>query len=395
MCLSVESAAITLPTGILRYQGDASNLRCLTDICGVGARHNTQRGFVFVSKVLGKHWPTVPSIMLELQHDLARKIPKQGREPALVIGMAETATGLGHGIFEAFIAQNPETPALFLQTTRYPLAGAELIEFKEEHSHATQQFLYLPEEPAWRALLPRITTAILVDDEATTGKTFVNLAAAIRAICPNLSAVHPVMLTDFTEATLRAKLVALARIQSVHPIALWRGHYAFEREASFIPTATLPAFAPVACRLPHISSFTARLGLTSPVSVPDSLVDACEQLLDRESILVVGTGECMHPAFLIALALENRGYRVRVQSTTRSPLMRAGAIESVTQVADPYGEGIPNFIYNLDMSRDARLIVVHETREHDAVRTLVTQLDAIEVNLATLRVTAPPLAEII
>ena len=47
--------------------------------------------------MLGKHYPVVPSRMEEVHRRLADKIQLDG--PTVVIGLAETATGLGHGVF--------------------------------------------------------------------------------------------------------------------------------------------------------------------------------------------------------------------------------------------------------------------------------------------------------
>jgi len=53
---SVEHGVARLPTGSLEFIGDPANEFPLTDLCGFGARRNPKRGFVLVSKVLGKHW---------------------------------------------------------------------------------------------------------------------------------------------------------------------------------------------------------------------------------------------------------------------------------------------------------------------------------------------------
>lgn len=386
----MDTATVHLPTGVLSYQGAVSNTAPLTELCDFGARRNPKRGFVFVSKVLGKHWPSRPWQMLAIHRELARQIPVTSEASILFVGMAETATGLGHAVFEAFLDRSPRAPALFLQTTRYPLDGAPPIEFQEEHSHATQQYLYIPQAAKHRETLARAATAVLIDDEATSGKTFVNLAFALRKVCPVLRSIVPLVMTDFTQGSLPAKLMAVRGIEQVHPVSLWCGAYEFARDPNVQVDAGAAAFAPVGCRREHISAYTGRLGLDRSITLPTSMIDRCASLIDRPHVLVVGTGECMHPSFRLALALEARGFDVRVQSTTRSPLMQAGAIVDVTQVVDPYGEGIPNYLYNASMSEGARMVIVHETREQARVKELVAQLDAVEFNLADHRVKASP-----
>lgn len=384
-----EASTIRLPTGDLEYRGDPGNATSLGSLCDFGARRNPKRGFVFVSKVLGKHWPAEPSAMADLQAQLASQIPVDGRGAILFVGLAETATGLGHGVFEAFLERHAG-PALFLQTTRYPLDGAQPIAFEEEHSHATQQFLYLPEDPRRRALMADVTVAVLVDDEASSGTTFVNLARVLRDACPRLASVHPVMLTDFTGGVLETRLRQVPGIERADAIALWKGSYHFHRDPLFREEPAEPAFARVDCRRSHISGFTGRLGLTGPIALPAALVERCWALVGDGDVLVVGTGECMHPAFRLALALEGRGRRVFVQSTTRSPLMLAGAIQDVRRVTDVYGEDIPNYLYNTSRSPGARIVLVHESRDRERVDRLVRELDAVEVSLADCSVRPAP-----
>src|SRR3712207_8844377 len=60
--------------------------------------------------------------------------------------LAETATGLGHGIYEQWLRQSGRTDVLFLHTTRYHLSRARALRFEESHSHATEHQLYLPTE---------------------------------------------------------------------------------------------------------------------------------------------------------------------------------------------------------------------------------------------------------
>jgi hypothetical protein len=106
-----------LPTGLLEielHQG-ADELDALL---GFAARANAKRGFLFVSKVLGKHWPVRPQRMLEVHARLAAGVPG-GDGPVVFIAMAETAVGLGQGVFEAWLRAHPGREALFLQTTRY------------------------------------------------------------------------------------------------------------------------------------------------------------------------------------------------------------------------------------------------------------------------------------
>ncbi|HCK81407.1 MAG TPA: hypothetical protein DIC59_08075, partial [Candidatus Competibacteraceae bacterium] len=55
---------------------------------------------------------------------------------------------------------------------------------------------------------------------------------------------------------------------------------------------------------------------------------------------VIGTGEYAYTPFRLALAWEERGYDVRFQSTTRSPILVGDAIVSRREFLDNYGDGI-------------------------------------------------------
>ncbi len=76
-------------------------------------------------------------------------------------------------------------------------------------------------------------------------------------------------------------------------------------------------------------------------------------------LAVIGTGEYAYTPFRFALALEEAGYDVRFQSTTRSPIMVGDAIASRCEFPDHHGDGIPNYLYNLDPGRLPVIIYEH------------------------------------
>ena len=119
----------------------------LDELCGFARRRSRKRGFVFVSKVLGKHYPVRPKRMAEMHDRLAERLTDVPG-PALVIALAETATGLGHGVYEAWLRRSGRDDVLFLHTTRYRLNRPLALTFDESHSHATEHLLYEPADPA-------------------------------------------------------------------------------------------------------------------------------------------------------------------------------------------------------------------------------------------------------
>lgn len=348
LALSSEALVheVLLPSGRLRIEIDRADWP-LSRLCGFAARHNPRRGFLFVSKVLGKHWPSAPSEMALAHDTLAARLPRPSAEPLLFVGMAETATGLGQGVFESYLSQHGMGSALYLQTTRYPLSGAQTLDFEEQHSHAKSLHLYCPQQPALRQSFLQAKTLILVDDELSTGQTFQSLVRAYRRINPGIQRIVLVSLTDFMgdEARLRWQSGAL----QVDFVSLLCGALHFEPNPSFQVEPSAAAQAPVACRREHTGFFSARLGTDQKMRLPAGLLERVSASLPlTQPLWVLGTGEFMHPAFCLARELNALGWDVRVQSTTRSPILLGADIQQCLRLEDPYGEGIPNYLYNVD-----------------------------------------------
>ena len=365
------SRVAELPTGQLRLDLEPSD-HAVDDLLDFAARENPRRAFLFLSKVLGKHVPVRPHTMLETHRTLAASIPATG-SPILFIGMAETATGLGQGVFEAYLAHHPHAPALYLHTTRYRVAGAERLDFEESHSHAPRVFLHLPTDPVMTERMRQATQVVLVDDELSTGNTFVNLVRVLGQVMPQLERVHLATLADFMGPARRVSIADdLGLPCSVG--ALIRGGWQFERNAV---TVAAPAAQCAAGQEVHLKDAGhGRLGRCTALSLPGALVSRLAAEPVTGPTLVLGTGEFMHAAFVLGRALEQAGVETWVQATTRSPIMRWGGVRHVRAVPDPYHEGVPNFVYNLPPDHYARILVCHETPPDDTLLALAGMLQA-------------------
>lgn len=333
----------------------------LDQLCGFAARANPKRGFLFVSKVLGKHWPARPATMEQIHHHLAHALSLGQQGPWLLVAMAETATGLGQGVFEALLEQHPDAAALFLHSTRYRVPGCRALDFQEPHCHAPDQILYEPLDPEHQRRFASARELVLIDDEISTGSTLCNLAAAYRARNPHLQRVHFVSITNFSGD----KSAAAFSDRLGLPVTLVS---ALDAEIDFRPAPRLaeqPAPSAVGDnrrQLDQLAATGGRFGISQRLPLRESEVAALVGDLPLKApLLVLGTGELMHPAFRMGRVLELEGRHVRVQSTTRSPILPGRDITQRLVFMDNYGEGIPNYLYNVDPNAYARIILCHET----------------------------------
>ena len=338
------------------------------------ARNNPKRAFLFLSKVLGKHLPVAPAKMQEVHERIAHKIPPLP-EPVLFIGMAETATALGQGVFEAWLRTHPAHEALYVHTTRYRVKDAEPIEFEESHSHAPRVFLHCPTSPDLKALFEQARSVVLIDDEISTGNTFVNLVAACRRLAVDIEFVHLATITDFMGTGRRAELTREIGLP-VTTGAIMEGTW------TFTPGSLLHAPAPAAQALHGaevviVDGGFGRTGRTTPLEIPAAVVRSlvARLVLGRDT-LVLGTGEFMHAAFVLGRALAESGSSLFVHATTRSPIMAWGPIVSIESFDDNYGEGVLNYLYNMTPDRYGHIFICHETAPCPALYEIADRLGA-------------------
>ncbi|WP_405959161.1 phosphoribosyltransferase [Streptomyces sp. NBC_00868] len=330
-------------------EGGAGGPR-LTELLGLALRRNPKRAHLLVSQVLGKHVPQSPAAVYAAGYGLGERVRAllgaDGAASAVVLGYAETATGLGHCVADGL------GPAPYLHSTRRPVPGVEPAGgFEEAHSHATSHLL-LPEDPA---LLAGSGPLVLVDDEFSTGNTVLNTIRDLHtrhprshyvvvALVDMRSAADRDRLTAFAaELGARVDLVALASGTVSLPSgvlaegqALVEEHEAAADGIAPRPHAPAPADGP---RPDH-----ERVDLGWPARIPDggrhgftsahreALDAALPALTDRLTaalgerpgrVLVLGNEELMYAPLRLAKALEEAGAarEVRFSTTTRSPVL--------------------------------------------------------------------------
>ncbi|MFJ6798713.1 phosphoribosyltransferase [Streptomyces sp. NPDC091268] len=176
----------------------------LHELLGLALRRNPKRAHLLVSQVLGKHVPQSPAVVYAAGHGLGERVRallgETAAASAVVLGYAETATGLGHCVADGL------GTAPYLHSTRRPVAGMTPAGgFEEAHSHATSHLL-LPEDPR---LLACSGPLVLVDDEFSTGNTVLNTIRDLHARHPRGHYVV-VALVDMRSAADRDRLTAFA-----------------------------------------------------------------------------------------------------------------------------------------------------------------------------------------
>lgn len=337
------------------------------DLFGFAERRNPKRAFLFVSKVLGRHIPVRPSVMAASFESLAAKIPPDLPGPVLVIGMAETAVGLGAGVHRAFSATRSDS--VYLISTRHPLGTDLFARFEEEHSHASAHLIHMPVDPEIREAMLQARSLVLVDDEASTGKTFVNLhRALVEAGLSKIERIVTCVLTDWSAGAVRKTIG-----ESATAVSLMQGSYQFHEN----PAAPLPEMPDVGAVSIGEWPLSAdkdwgRLGVRR---VDDTLAPDI-RVHPNEKVIVVGTSEFVWRPFLLAERLERAGVDVHFSSTTRSPIALGHAIEHALSFSDNYGLGIPNFLYNVKPGQFDRVLICSETPEQAAPAELVAALNA-------------------
>ncbi|MEU5040604.1 phosphoribosyltransferase [Streptomyces griseorubiginosus] len=321
----------------------------LRDLLGLALRRNPKRAHLLVSHVLGKHVPQSPSVVYGEGVALGRRVREllgdEEAARAVVLGYAETATGLGHSVADGLAL------APYLHSTRRAVPGVTPAGgFEESHSHATSHLL-LPEDPA---LLAGEGPLVLVDDEFSTGNTVLNTIRDLHARYPRNRYVVVALvdmrseedagrLSDFAgEIGARVDLVAAASGTVKLPEdVLEKGQALVTRhETSDLgaggttrpaPTHRHPAINRVDLMWPRDLPDGGRHGFTPAdrIRLEHELPAMAARLADAlpanaHHVHVLGFEELMYAPLRLAHALEQtaaQNTEVTYSTTTRSPVL--------------------------------------------------------------------------
>jgi hypothetical protein len=313
----------------------------LRSLLGLALRRNPKRAHLLVSNVLGKHVPQSPAVVYGHGFRLGRTVaglltPAEARA-AVVLGYAETATGLGHAVADGL------GTAPYLHSTRRPVAGvAPAGGFEESHSHATSHLL-LPEDPA---LLAGDGPLVLVDDEFSTGNTVLNTIRDLHGRYPRARYVV-VALVDMRSAEDVARMERFAEETGARLdlVAAASGAVRLPQDVLEKGQRLVAAHEPQpgAGAGPQRPAHVVRVDLRWPHRLPDGgrhgftpahrarLEAALPEMAARISdalpagarrVLVLGSEELMYAPLRLARELEQvADAEVRFSTTTRSPVL--------------------------------------------------------------------------
>ena len=360
-----------------------------TDIVNICKRkNNKKRDFLFVNSLQGKHLNVDPNKSFSMFNELCSVIKKKinGSEKIIVIGFAETATAISH-----YIAATLPNCIYYMQTTREAVNnGNVLLEFKEEHSHATEQLLY-----GKVTELSNCDRIIFIDDEISTGNTVLNFIHEIEKLNIHVKySVASILNWQDDEWTNTFKHLGIdcfyllrGKIKDLHAKVTIKK---CPSKNLFAKTSVHPTITVINNSL---SNFTAERIGGKPISLSfferniyTGIAPYITNLLPKhdESVLVLGTEEYMYTPMVFAKMLNYElGVNVKFHATTRSPIETSlddnYAIHSCYSITSCYDKNRNTFIYNL-RTYDKVFIVTDVIPSKDFVKDIYSALISVGCN---------------
>lgn len=348
----------------------------IKDIIQMAKRdNNKKRSYLFVNPVQAKHIPVSPKDALKLFEGLGEELRSAySNEKSVIIGFAETATAIGAAVANCF-----GEDTYYIHTTREEVKDAKVIvNFEEEHSHATEQKLYCHDP---KEVLVKAQRIIFVEDEVTTGKTILNFIDALKKN-GYIKKHHKIAIASIVNSMQKMHLEAYQNMHiNIH--YLIKIEYEHKEDQFDLLSFTREGEKEESSKIKQelLMSIKSIQGKTDPrVCVKiDDYQKACKALAEDiihyigkddfkdKKILVLGTEEFMYPAIYLGYEIEKRQRikNVRVHATTRSPIManlgHSYPIKNKTKLMSFYERDRQTFIYNL--AEYDKAIIVTDAQE--------------------------------
>lgn len=360
-------------------------------ICVESRSNNPKRDFLFVNRYQGKHIPTEINDYTKFISDITNKVIEEtgGRKDIMIIGFAETATAIAQEIWYGI-----GTKGYYMQTTREQAEDmgsigngtVRIIDFKEEHSHATDHTLYgritdfcecdeykepiKDENGKYR--LKDTGYILFVDDEITTGNTIINMIKQLETkfnlegIRLGVASVCNWQNTEDKQKFERLGIETISLIQGeikdkhlklgvdVVDSEHWNIEYNNTRKQIHILGINTMGWGRSIQGIERCGRVKGN-NTTSYVKIAASVKEYIERIVDTENkkICVVGTEEFMFIPNAVAQAI-NSDNGVYVQATTRSSInimteksAEVSGLFNKVSIESAYDRDRKTYLYNL------------------------------------------------
>ncbi len=359
------------------------------DLFRIAERINPKRAFLFVSTVLGRHIPVHPAKHRAALQELADGVSSHLLEgPVFVMGFAETAVGIGAGVFDCLRTAQSGRAMGYLTTTRFSPSGSDdWFKIEESHSHAVDHIILRPNADVVQN--GPDATLVLVDDETTTGKTFAQLARGLQTHGLTFGRVVLVTLTDWSDGRAQQAVQGIFGEVEVCCVSLHEGSWDWTPKIDWVHPG-LPAGCKAHCppwapdRAQQLMAPRTGLSTSTPSQSGEDIVTMIEAagfppIAKNHRVLVVGAGEHVWQPMLAAEALSARGHDTRFITTTRSPILQGETIRHKFAFSDHYGEGFWMYMHNIVPAEWDRIVLFTETRADGVPAELVSWLGRVHV----------------
>lgn len=355
----------------------------LDDLVRIAKRDNNSiRPYLYVDPLQGKHLSVNPLKSMDLFQEMARLLEENyPTERLLVIGFAETATGIGGGV--AYFGKNV---TYMSQTTRESIENAKYLYFTESHSHAKEQSIIVSD---YAEILKNVDRIVFVEDEVTTGNTIMKLIAALNETFPEMQMNYTILsilnsmreerMTELAEIGIDCFYIARMEFEyKVYEIDKYQYEACNDKKMTAVSNTVNELLVHEKCDVRVIKPKAMYLEACGGF-----VKNALSRLYikkEYKKILVLGTEEFMFLPMYFAKELQEqyKNSEVEFHATTRSPIMiskdEGYPLFNRYTLNSFYEEDRVTYIYNLK-KYDYVIIITDSETNTSAGQQLITALE--------------------